>query len=767
MHQPHTAARPDRCGPRWFARAFGVLVLAGPVPSQHPARSLELARSLADTRPDAALEYVEHAITQGLDEWQVHVLHAQLLLRTGRLDAARTALDDAQRCLETQRAATAALEVEIARALAAASPAAPAPASASNRDPNPATNLTPLVDPPQDLEAAHRDADALRDAGNTTAAAERYAAVARAGTGTVAARAKNELVAAVRRLVDEAEAIAAERPTDAARQVDTAFQQAETLHDILDDTDRSLEALEPLTRSPDPVTSERAVEVMLDWVDDEIRRSNEAHAAGDGPGSRRYGASSNKVQARLLGSTASLDQQRRSFELRCGAHDPDVRRRALEDYVAWAKGLVRQGEQALREHDRRVAAAKLSFVEKVEAHLYGAGEYSLAAEVTGLLAKSADPEVATAARRRLEDRADSLAERGRQAEDADDHEAAGDLLAAAYRSAPSRTQLGMSAAAAYEKAGRRHQALQQYERLLHAVEQDVAAAARDHIRRLRQWARERYLAVRDEFAAALRAGEAERAVALAEEPLALLENTKLEAAKDAIANGLDARETLEEMGAQLARGGFAPLPAAGDAAGSTVVGRPPEPGRPFVASLDARFEPVAAGPVTLADGTRVTVSQPFWITETRAVDAQVTQYKARLRSFREDAAVSWNNAIMFCLYLTQLEREAGRLPPGYSYTLPTEAEWELLQATTAPSRATADGLPFYEWCLDAVDAAGSSNDPNRDRVDPCRMVGTHRLCRSRHPDHPRRWMVPHMSQTNIGFRVVLAPRPELTPPYRD
>jgi formylglycine-generating enzyme required for sulfatase activity len=38
--------------------------------------------------------------------------------------------------------------------------------------------------------------------------------------------------------------------------------------------------------------------------------------------------------------------------------------------------------------------------------------------------------------------------------------------------------------------------------------------------------------------------------------------------------------------------------------------------------------------------------------------------------------VDWNNASDFCRTFTKLEREAGRLPDDWEYTLPTEAQWE-------------------------------------------------------------------------------------------
>lgn len=50
-------------------------------------------------------------------------------------------------------------------------------------------------------------------------------------------------------------------------------------------------------------------------------------------------------------------------------------------------------------------------------------------------------------------------------------------------------------------------------------------------------------------------------------------------------------------------------------------------------------------------------------------------------------SVSWTEARAFCSQLTQLEAQKELLFPGFSYSLPTQAQWEALVADATPEQA--------------------------------------------------------------------------------
>lgn len=60
--------------------------------------------------------------------------------------------------------------------------------------------------------------------------------------------------------------------------------------------------------------------------------------------------------------------------------------------------------------------------------------------------------------------------------------------------------------------------------------------------------------------------------------------------------------------------------------------------------------------------------------------------------------VSWNDAAAFCQRLTASERQAGKLPKGFVYALPTESQWEYAcrAGTTGDYAGNLDAMAWYD-----------------------------------------------------------------------
>lgn len=143
----------------------------------------------------------------------------------------------------------------------------------------------------------------------------------------------------------------------------------------------------------------------------------------------------------------------------------------------------------------------------------------------------------------------------------------------------------------------------------------------------------------------------------------------------------------------------------------------PELGLAMIALAPGSFRRPAEG---AQDGNRVgntpravtiTISRPFWL---GACDVTQSEWKQLMPSnpsdFHGDCLpvenIGWNDACEFCRRLTARERAAGRLPEGYAYMLPTEAQWEYAAGAGASVRTTAELLE-QAWCATNSGSDGS------------------------------------------------------------
>ncbi len=101
---------------------------------------------------------------------------------------------------------------------------------------------------------------------------------------------------------------------------------------------------------------------------------------------------------------------------------------------------------------------------------------------------------------------------------------------------------------------------------------------------------------------------------------------------------------------------------------------------------------------------KVTLTRDYWLGKLEVTQAQYQAVMGTNPSEFPGAnlpveTVSWNDAMDFCAQLTANEKAAGRLPSGYEYTLPTEAQWEYAcRAETKTALNSGKNLTSKDEC---------------------------------------------------------------------
>jgi len=134
--------------------------------------------------------------------------------------------------------------------------------------------------------------------------------------------------------------------------------------------------------------------------------------------------------------------------------------------------------------------------------------------------------------------------------------------------------------------------------------------------------------------------------------------------------------------------------------------------------------------------TRVTISQGFWMGRYEVTQGEYSSLMSTNPSaFQGDLTlpveqVSWNDAVAYCAALTMREQTAARLPAGYVYRLPTEAEWEYAcraGTTTAfhYGPALRSGMANFRGALEYDSSVGTIENPDGIDLSGTTSVGSY------------------------------------------
>ena len=122
-----------------------------------------------------------------------------------------------------------------------------------------------------------------------------------------------------------------------------------------------------------------------------------------------------------------------------------------------------------------------------------------------------------------------------------------------------------------------------------------------------------------------------------------------------------------------------------------------------IPDLDLAMLALAPGTFGRSVRATVTLTRACWLGQCEVTQRQWTRLMdSNPSNFRGDCLpvdnIAWPEATEFCRRLTVRESAAGRLPDGYAYTLPTEAQWEYAARAGSPIVVDDDVLLDSTWC---------------------------------------------------------------------